>query len=54
VLLLRDVLERHPVAPFLSLHHPSRLFAPPVGIDHAAAWRQVRRRPGRSRLHHPS
>lgn len=38
---MRDVLERHPVAPFLSIHHPSRIFAPLVGIDHTSTWKQV-------------
>lgn len=36
---IKDMLERHPVAPFISLHHPSRVFIPETGLDHAAFFR---------------
>ena len=38
---LRDVLERHPIAPFLSLHHPARVFLPATGLDHASFFRAM-------------
>ena len=41
VLHSRDLLERHPVAPFLSLHHPSRVFSPLTWLSHARAARAM-------------
>ena len=36
---IKDVLERHPVSPFLSLHHPTRVFTAATGIDHSGFFR---------------
>jgi hypothetical protein len=35
----KDTIERHPIAPFISLHHPSRVFTTSTGLDHAAFFR---------------
>ena len=35
---IRDVFERHPIAPFLSLHRPSRVFSPHTRLGGAASF----------------
>ena len=38
-------MERHPVSPFMSLHHPSRVFLPATGLDHALFFRGMNHDP---------